>query len=268
MNRWLWSVCWGAAAFAVAAEAGEPGGATPGAKASAPATARPALPNVEAVLQRWIAARGGKEAILAATNCVAVGRAEASHLGTSVRCELYARAPRQRVIVFQLPGQGAVVEGFDGETAWLDDPAFGRTEWTGEELAKRRRDATFHRDLQFAALYPDLEVDGMETAGGEPAWLLEAHLSAAAEERFWFSQRTGLLRRQESTLHLALGLVERSIEYSDYRLAGGVRFPHRWQLRQRGASQAEPEVSVVIRFEDVKFNVPIGDTRFRRREAE
>jgi hypothetical protein len=161
-----------------------------------------------------------------------------------------------------------VVEGFDGETAWLDDPAFGRTEWTGEELAKRRRDATFHRELQFGALYPDLQVKGTETVGGEPAWLLEAHVSRAADERFWFSQRTGLLLRQESTLQLALGIVERWVEYADFRLVGGVRFPYRWQWRQRGASQAEPEVSITVHFEDVKFNAPIADARFRRREAD
>ena len=170
--------------------------------------------------------------------------------------------------MFQLPGRGAVVEGFDGETAWLDDPAFGRTEWTGEELAKRRRDATFHRELQFRALYPDLQVKGSEPAGGEPAWLLEAHATPSAEERFWFSHRTGLLVRQESTLHLALGVVERSIEYADYRLVGALRFPYRWQLRQRAASQAEPEVTVSIRFDDVRFNVPLEEARLRRHGAE
>ena len=248
--------------------AGEPVSAAPALKTSAPPVSRPALPGVEAVLERWIAARGGQAALEAITNCVAMGRAEAAHLGASARCELYARAPRQRLVLFHLAGQGAVVEGFDGETGWQDDPAFGRTEWTGEELAKRRRDATFHRELQFHALYPDLQVKGSELAGGEPAWLLEAHATPSAEERFWFSQRTGLLVRHDSTLHLAFGVVERSIEYADYRLVGGVRSPYRWQLRQRAASQAEPEVTVSIRFDDVQFNVPLEEARFRRHGAE
>jgi len=246
----------------------QPSPATPAVRPAGPAVAPSALPSVEAVLDRWIAARGGREALLGITNCVAVGQADAAHLGSAARCELHAQAPRQRMLSFQLPGQGTVVECFDGRNGWLDDPAFGRTDWTGEELAKRRRDATFHRELEFRALYPDLRVNGGETVDGEPAWLLEAHATPATEERFWFSQRTGLLIRQESTLHLALGLVERSVAYADFRNVAGVRFPHRWQLRQRGVSQAEPEVTVAIRFDTVQFNVPIEPARFRRHEPD
>lgn len=269
MKRWPWG-CLMAVAVAGAAPtaAGEPPGTAPPLKASPPASTNPGLPGIETILERWISVRGGEAAILSTTNCVAVGKAEALHLSAAARCELYARSPRQRVVMFQVPGQGTVVEGFDGESGWLDDPAFGRTEWTGEELAKRRRDATFHRDLQFRTLYPESQVKGLETVGGEPAWLLEARVSPAAEERFWFSQRTGFLLRQESTLHLALGLVERSIAYSDYRVVGRVQFPFRWQLRQRAASQAEPEVTVTIQFDDVRFNVPLPDARFRRGSVE
>jgi len=235
------------------ATAGEPVSAVPALKSSAPPASNPALPGVEAVLERWIAARGGQAALQATTNCVATGRAEAAHLGASARCELYARAPRQRLLLFHLPGQGAVAEGFDGETGWQDDPAFGRTEWTGEELAKRRRDATFHRELQFRTLYPDLRVKGLELAEGSRPGRSRRRSPPSAEERFWFSQRTGLLVRHDSTLHLAFGVVERSIEYADYRLVGSVRFPYRWQWRQRAARQAEPEVTVSIRFDNVQF---------------
>lgn len=230
--------------------------------AAAPAT------QLDAILEWWVRASGGRPAILSTTNLTAVGQAEAAHLASPIRCELYAAAPGQRVMSFHLPGQGLVIEGFDGESGWLDDPAFGRTEWTGEELAKRRREAVFHRAVQFRVVYPDLHVMGQDRVGSEPAWRVESHPSPAAVERFWFSRQSGLLLRHETALQISLGTVERSIEFAEYRAVAGVQFPHRWRIWQRGARQAEPEIQVTIQFEDVRFNSPIPEGRFRRGAAE
>jgi hypothetical protein len=219
---------------------------------------------LDAILERWVRATGGREAILATTNLTAIGQAEAAHLAGRLRCELYAAAPGQRVMSFHLPSQGPVIEGFDGQSGWLDDPAFGRAEWTGEELAKRRREAVFHRAVQFRVVYPNLQMVGQDRVGSEPAWRIESHPSPAAVERFWFSRQSGLLLRHESALQMSLGMVERSIEFAGYRAVAGVQFPHRWSIRQRGARQAEPEIQVTIQFEEVRFNSPIPEGRFRR----
>ncbi len=256
----------GAIGLALLCQAGDPGTAVrvrplPAGQGTVPAT-------VDSILAGYVEGRGGRPALTAMTNWVAKGVAEAAHLGTSVRCEVCAQAPRQRVFIFHVPNQGTVVDGFDGEHGWFDDPAFGRTEWVGEELAKRRRDAAFHRELEFAALYPGLKLKGVETSGGEAAWLLESRPSPQAEERFWIGQRSRLLTRHESVLHLPMGLSERSVEYGEYRPVAGVRFPHLWRVRQRGVRQAEPEITLTIRFEQVQVNVAIDPAQFRRAPSE
>lgn len=265
MNRRIFGWVAGVMGVGLLAQAGDP--ATPVRVRPLPA-ASGAPPRVESIVAGMVEARGGRAALTAVTNCVAKGVAEAAHLVNPARCEVYAQAPRQRVFVFHVPEQGTVVDGFDGERGWFDDPAFGRTDWVGEELAKRRRDAAFHRDLEFQALYPGLKVKAVETSGGEAAWLLESRPSPQAEERFWIGQRSRLLTRQESVLHLPMGLSERSVEYSDFRPVGGVQFAHVWRIRQRGVRQAEPEITLTIRFEEVRYNVAIDPGHFRRAPAE
>jgi hypothetical protein len=239
-------------------------GAEPFAPARPAATSQPAAPGVSNILQRAVAALGDRTVLEQARTFRALGSAEAAHLGESVACELCGEVPGRRALMLQAPGQGRVREVFDGERGWYEDPVFGRTDWTGEELAKRRRDATFLRERHLARLHPDLRFKGVESVENEPCDILESRPATEGFERYAFSRKTGLLVRQESRFLGALGPIQRSVSFGDYRAADGIQFPHRMSYRQRGGSQAEPEVTIQIRFREVKFNVALPAGVFQR----
>jgi hypothetical protein len=254
-----WLVCGLAGVRAGAAEVGSP---------PRPAVAVPAAPTVPPgvsnVLQRAATALGTPAVVGRARTLRARGTAEAAHLGAAIPCELLAEAPACRSLSFQLSGQRRVREVVDGDRAWSEDPDFGRTDATGEDLARRRRDATFLRELHLARLYPDLRWRGVEPVEGESCDVLESRPAPETSERFAFSRQTGRLIRQESRFEGALGPAFRAVTFADHRPVDGLLFPHRIQYRQRGGSQAEPEVTIEVRFHEVKFNVPLPEGSFGR----
>jgi hypothetical protein len=96
----------------------------------------------------------------------------------------------------------------------------------------------------------------------EPVWILEASGPERSQDRFLFSRRTGLLMRHDLQFVGPLGLVTRSVAFGDHRKVDGVMIAGRWEVRQRGAGQAEPEIMVKIGFTDIRLNVPVEDSQF------
>jgi hypothetical protein len=232
-----------------AAEGGVVGGST-------------ALPTVDEVVARYVVALGGPAAVQKLTRRVIVGEAESSLFAGKARWEYVACAPDKRVSTLDVPKLGAIVDGFDGAVAWRKSADLPPVTLSGEELAKARRDAQFHRDSNLKVIYPDLTIQGVEQVGGEACYLAVAKPSAGAVERFFFSQKSGLLLRQDSEFNTASGRVISSATYDDYRTVDGVRIPFVMRVKAGGAGTGGKDVSFIMRFREVRHNVPVDESRF------
>src|SRR3989441_8892439 len=92
-----------------------------------PADSKPAgaMPTADQIVDKYVQAIGGKAAIEKQTSRVSKGSFEIPAFGASGTAEVYEKAPNKSAAFINIPGFGVVQEGFDGKTAWAQDPQSG-----------------------------------------------------------------------------------------------------------------------------------------------
>lgn len=234
---------------------------------AAAAETKPAgnLPSVDQILDKHIEAIGGKAALKKLTSRTVKGSADMPAAGTTFNWDFYAKAPNKQASFIEIPGFGIVREGFDGQVAWSQNPGAGVREKSGEELAKQKRDADFYRDLNLKTIFPNLACKGLETVGNEETYVVEAKPSDGSLERFYFSKKNGLLRRQDSELEMPEGKIQTSTFIEEYRAVDGVKLPS--VLRITANVPNQPEMVFTLKFTEIRHNVPIEDGKFAKPQS-
>jgi zinc protease len=219
--------------------------------------AQPAAPSIDSLIDAYVKAIGGAGAIGKMTSRHTKGTMEMAAMGVKATMEFYAKAPNKTLLKAEIPGLGLIQEGYDGSVAWAFNSAQGMREKSGVELAVTRRSAEMHRDLKLKELYPKMEIAGSEKVGDKDAWHVVATPVEGAPEHWYIDKATSLLIRSKMELEGPMGKLEIVTDMQDYREVEGVKLP--WTVKQ----QAGP-VEVVLKFEDVKVNVPLDDAMFRK----
>jgi photosynthetic reaction center cytochrome c subunit len=211
-----------------------------------------ALPKPEELLDKYLAAVGGAEALKKITSRVEEGTLSGFG-GRKLPIEIYAKAPDQRVSIMHMQ-QGESVTGYNGKEGWLSFP--GRVHMmNAQESFEARIDAdmTFPEDVrkmyQKFATQPGEEIDGHET------WLVIGSNDGQPQLKLYFDQQTGLLIRMLRYVDSPLGYNPTQIDYADYREADGVKLPFRWTL-------ARPGGRFTIQVEQLQQNVPLDEAHF------
>src|SRR6266545_6186472 len=125
------------------------------------ARAADAPPSVDSVLDKFLEACGGRPAIEKIKSRTIKG--DLDLMGSTADWVLEAKAPNKQFSGFNNSILGVVADGFDGTVAWSKNQSGVRVK-EGEELAKTKRDADFHRNLNLKKLYPDLHYKGTEAS--------------------------------------------------------------------------------------------------------
>ena len=217
-------------------------------------------PTVDSILAKHIQAVGGKEAMGKFHSRSVQFKMESETLGNS-EGEVFAQDPDRVRSHIDLGATGIIDEGFDGKVAWVKNPWQGLRVKTGDELAKVKRDAQFHSELNYKTTYPDLAYKGIEKVGDEEAWLLESKPTATSKERFWFSTKTALSLRQESQYEGPEGTVKVNVFPQDYKTLDGLKFPGAMKLQ---FSRAGQDYEFSMKFLGVKHNVEIDAAKFAK----
>ncbi|MEJ7713364.1 MAG: hypothetical protein WKF84_26845 [Pyrinomonadaceae bacterium] len=204
---------------------------------------------------------GGKEAFEKLNTRTAKGAFELPSMGASGTVELYAKAPNKVFTLVSIPGFGEIKQGFDGTTAWAQDPDTGKiNDLSGTQLSETKISADFRFDLKLKELYPQMSLKGREESGGRESFVIEA-TAPGVSKKMYFDAQTGLLSRIDSVRESADG--KRAIEeyYSDYKELDGVKFAHTYR-------QKNPQYDFYFKFDDVKHNQTIDDARFVKPTAQ
>jgi photosynthetic reaction center cytochrome c subunit len=217
-----------------------------------PGDAKVALPSAEELLDKYLGAIGGANALQTITSRVQRGTLTAFG-GQHFPMELYSKAPDKRVSIMHLQN-GDSVTAFDGKQGWLSVP--GRLHMMSPvENDAARIDA----DLYFAAhlkmLYQKFDVNPGERIDGRETYLLEAHTEGKPPLLLYLDKDSGLLLRLIRYAETPLGRNPTQIDYADYRDANGVKVPFRWTL-------ARPGNRFTIQVEQVQQNVAVDDAKF------
>jgi hypothetical protein len=214
-----------------------------------------ALPTVDAVLDKYVQALGGKANIEKQTSRVSKGTFEIAAFGASGTAEIFEKAPNKSAAVIDVPGFGTIKEGYDGKVAWSSEPQTGLREKTGAELAAARLDGEFYRPLKLKQLYPKITVKGKEKVGDRDTYVLEATPQDSSVELWYFDVENGLLLRQDAERESPQGKTPVQIYFESYKDIDGVKIPMVFR-------QVTSAFSLNVKFDDVKTNVPVDDAKF------
>ena len=209
------------------------------------------LPTADQVLDKYLAAVGGADAVNKIRTRVQKGKLDA--FGTQYPVEVYSEAPEKRVSIAH-PPRGESVTAFNGEAGWLAMPnAVHRM--TPAEAEAARIDAQLHFPVQLRELYKDSHVRPSEEIAGRSTVLVSAKSPGKPELRLYFDQENGLLLRLIRYAETPLGRNPTQIDYADYRVADGVKIPYKWTLTR-------PNGSFSIQIDEVQQNVPVDEKLF------
>jgi photosynthetic reaction center cytochrome c subunit len=209
-------------------------------------------PVPESLLDKYLAAVGGADALKKITSRVAKGTVTAFG-DQQMAVELFAKAPDKRVSVMRMK-EGESVTAYDGKVGWLSVP--GRVHMMNlQESFGARMDA----DLAFAAnvksLYAKWETLPGEKIDGHDTWLVIGHKEGSPPLKLFFDQKSDLLLRLIRYIDSPLGYNPTQIDYADYRAVDGVKTPYRWTV-------ARPGNRFTIQLEQLQQNVPVDDAKF------
>lgn len=215
---------------------------------------KPALPSADQLLDKYLAAIGGAEALQKITSRVEKGTLL---LGAKpVPVDVYAKAPDKRVSTMHLPGSDSVT-GYDGHSGWQSinsHPPRVRLA-TAAESAAARIDADFYFPLHLKQLFSGFEVATGEVIAGQKTYLVTGHTEGQPPLELYLDQQSGLLLRMVRYLESPLGRLPTQVDYSDYRVADGVKIPFRWSISRPGSR-------FTIQVDQVEQNVPVDDAKF------
>ena len=217
----------------------------------APGDAKPVLPPADQLLDKYLAAIGGGEALQKITSRVEAGKLDSN--GHQLPIEVYAKAPDKRISIMHLPN-GESITAFDGKQGWLSNAGHPHPMSAAENDAARI-DSDFYFASHVKTLFQKFTVEPGEKIDGHDTYLVVGRNEGQPPLRLYVDQQSGLLVRLVRYSETALGRMPTQIDYGDYRDSGGVKIPYRWTL-------ARPGNRFTIQIDDVKQNVAVDDAKF------
>jgi photosynthetic reaction center cytochrome c subunit len=209
------------------------------------------LPRPEQILQKYLAAVGGADALMKIKSRVQTGKI--SSLGGQYPIEVYSEAPDKRVSITHPPG-GSSVTGFNGQTGWMSIPN-GVHRMSAAEGEAARIDADLYFPAHVASTYKEFRVGAGEKMDGHETILVSARAPGKPWLRMYFDAESGLLLRLIRYLETPLGNLPTQVDYGDYREVDGVKIPFRWTL-------GRPSGSFAIQIDRVQQNTAVDEKLF------
>jgi hypothetical protein len=191
-----------------------------------PATsqASAALPEGRTIINRHIAAVGGRQAILARKSMHATGTLSVPASGISGAMEIFNAAHPDRVITrAQVQGIGEILDGFDGTHAWAISPLTGATLKTGKELEQAKLDADFYAELRDPAKYPEVTTVEKTTFEGRPCYKVRVKRIDGIEDFDFYDVETGLRAGSINTRETQMGTMTVTSSEGEYKLFGKLK---------------------------------------------
>src|SRR6266404_3095342 len=211
-----------------------------------------ANPAADSLLDKYLAAVGGAEALKKITTRMAKGTVTAfgdQHMPV----EIFSKAPDKRVSVMKMK-DGESVTAYNGKVGWLAIP--GRVHMlNAQESFGAKMDADFAFAADVKSLYPKWETLLGEKIDGKETWLVVGKKEGEPPLKLYFDQQSNLLLRLIRYIDSPLGYNPTQIDYADYRAMDGVKTPYRWTV-------ARPGNRFTIQVDELRQNVPVDDAKF------
>jgi hypothetical protein len=222
-------------------------------------------PAADAVIEKYLAAMGGRDALGKLTSRRATGTVLFSQQGTDINgtYEVSTKAPNKVRVFIKLdlsamgmPDPLTIDQRFDGTSAMTMDSMRGNIPIAGNQLEHMKNNAFPSPLLNYKTNGMKFEVLPKEQVAGRDATVLVATPKAGPSMKLYFDPESGLLVRSVVRLNVPeQGEIEQVSEPTDYRVVDGVKVPFK-------IVNTSPNQSVTITITKVENNIALDDALF------
>ncbi len=198
------------------------------------------LPSADQILNKYLAAIGGYQALSRVKTQVKKGALKED--AASVPVETVAKAPGKWLLTLHTGGPSPDREGCNGAAGWSES-ADGIKDMNPQERPELETFLDFQLPLTLAGLRGVMKVKGKEKLGQQEVYVVEAAPAQGARRMLAFDAQTGLLALADSVL------------FGDYRDVDGLKLPFRVKLHGG---------QIAVNFTEIRHDAPVEDGRFER----
>jgi hypothetical protein len=215
------------------------------------------LPSLEAILEKYVQAVGGKVSIEKLTSQSRKGTFQQGEAQFPV--EMYIKSPGKWAFVLQIPDGTQFRQFSNGKTGWIQDPG-GIHEMPPDQLTAMNRNMDLQYGINLKKYYPKMVIKSQGASAGRDAILVEAKPTQGEPDLLYFDVENGRLLQMDSTMETPQGTFDTQTFFEDFREIDGVTIAN--TLRQTGAGNGW-----VIKFAETKHNGALEDSLFENTEA-
>jgi hypothetical protein len=227
-----------------------------------------ALPSVDEVLNKYLAAIGGQAATDRTKRFVVKGTTTIFS-GQLVAYEAEQSAPdkgHESFAVQNLTGPNCAGDSrceyervVNGQQGWLKSGA-GVQELVGEQLADQKLSLPLFSIVKLKDQYSSFRVSGRDKIDDRDVYVVSAVRSDNKPERLYFDVESGLLRRRISYTRTLIGTIPQQTDFEDYREVEGLRLPFTIKV-----AFADPgSLPTTRKFTEIKLSVPVDESKFNK----
>ena len=208
------------------------------------------LPTVQQVMDRYVAALGGRDAIFKHKSMTIHGKFEVSNLSLD-RVAYYKDG--KMLYQITLPNGDHYQEGYDGLVAWQVSPDKGAALSQGDEVRAKQRDADMYYPARILDYFSAMEVVDVVDFEGHSCYHLKGTNKWGKVNEQFYDTTTGLLVGYRFNSNWRGGSGDESEVFSDYKDFGGWLMPTKSTGKSTDATQVQTTTSVT--FDDVNDSV-------------
>jgi hypothetical protein len=210
------------------------------------------LPSVQQVMDRYVNALGGHDAIFKHKSMTLRGKFEVSDKGPALDRIAYYKNGKM-LYQITLPNGSRYQEGFDGSVAWQLNPDNGPAISKGDEVKSKERDADMYYPARILDYFSSMEVVDVADFEGHTCYHLKGTNRWGKVNEQFYDTTTGLLvgYRFDSSWRGGPG-DEREV-FSDYKAFDGWLMPT--QAVHKSSEGTQTETVTSVGFDDVNDSV-------------
>lgn len=213
-----------------------------------------ALPTPAQVIDKHVAAIGGRAGFEKLTSIRQVAQMEMPAMGLTADADISLAPPRKMAMRINMPQIGEMLTGTNGDVAWSMNQMQGPRLMADKELQQAREQADFLGSMLFIPdRFSSMTNEGVVDFNGEKAYKIKMVRKESGLETWqYFSVASGLNIGNEGTTTSEMGTMHVSTLIKDYKTFGGLRFPTRTEANMG------PQV-MVLTIKDVQLNAVPAD---------
>ena len=217
-------------------------------------------PSAEQILDKYIQAVGGAQALARLTSFAAKGTYQGFDTDLeALPLEVFAKAPNQRSAIVHMHA-GDSITTFDGSAGWVASPdkPVPLITLAGEDLDGVKLDAVLSFPTGIKQALTGWRAGFPAATINERAVLIVQGTAAGGSRvKLFFDKESGVLVRVLRYTDTAVGIIPAQTDYSDYRDVAGVKMPFKW-IATWTDGQSTIELS------EIRPNVAIDAAKFAK----